>query len=38
MSIPQKGGGEILTASGAAGIIMYDLFSKVQLKKKSDLL
>ncbi len=33
ISIPQKGGVESLNASAAAGIIMYDMFSKVQLKK-----
>lgn len=33
ISIPQKGGVESLNASAAAGIIMYDMFSKVQLRK-----
>ncbi len=33
ISIPQKGGVESLNASAAASIIMYDMFSKVQLKK-----
>lgn len=33
ISIPQKGGVESLNASVAAGIIMYDMFAKVQLKK-----
>ena len=33
ISIPQKGGVESLNASAAEGIIMYDMFSKVQLKK-----
>ena len=33
ISIPQKGGVESLNASAAAGIIMYDMFSTVQLKK-----
>lgn len=33
ISIPQKGGVESLNAAAAAGIIMYDMFSKVQLKK-----
>ena len=33
ISIPQKGGVDSVNASAAAGIIMYDMFSKVQLKK-----
>lgn len=33
ISIPQKGGVESLNAAAAASIIMYDMFSKVQLKK-----
>lgn len=33
ISIPQHGGVESLNASAAASIIMYDMFSKVQLKK-----
>ena len=33
ISIPQKGGVESLNAPAAASIIMYDMFSKVQLKK-----
>ncbi len=33
ISIPQKGGVESLNASAAASIIMYDMMSKVQIKK-----
>lgn len=33
ISVPQKGGVESLNAAHAASIIMFDMFSKIQLKK-----